>query len=192
MKSTRSAPTALTANSPELPDPADGDFLAAALRLVHLRLDPLDLQIVSLLRQDGRMATREIARRCRMAEGPIRRRVARLLDEGIIRVTVLTEPTSVGLLLSALLLIKCRMDRMEAVSQDLADQPEVRYVAVVTGAYELIVEAFFYSRKHLTAFLTTRLAKMDGVIESQTSVVLDVAKLSYEWEIPTPAPSDSL
>jgi len=56
------------------------------------------------------------------------------------------------------------------------------------GGYDLIAEAFFYSRKHLTMFLTRRLAAMEGIVETQTSVVLQVAKLSYEWEIPTPQP----
>jgi Lrp/AsnC family transcriptional regulator, regulator for asnA, asnC and gidA len=183
----RPSPESLVANAPELPEPADGDFMAAALRLVHLKLDELDLKIVALLRQDGRMATREIARRCGIAEGPVRRRVQRLLDEGIIRVTVLTDPPSVGLLLSALLLIKCRMERLEEVSQEVAQQPEIRYVAVVTGGYDLIAEAFFYSRRHLQTFLTKRLARMNGILECQTSVVLEVAKLSYEWELPTPS-----
>ncbi len=62
--------------------------------------------------------------------------------------------------------------------------PEVRYVAVLTGPYDLIVEAFFFSRRHLTTFLTKRLAKMQGVVDTQTSIVLQVAKLSFEWEIP--------
>jgi Lrp/AsnC family transcriptional regulator, regulator for asnA, asnC and gidA len=175
------------AGAHELPDPPDQDFVGAALRLVHLKLDEIDLRIVALLRQDGRMATREIARRCGVAEGRVRRRVSRLVDEGIIRVTVLTDPPSVGLLLSALLLIKCRMELMEEISRELARQPEVRYVAVVTGAYDLIVEAFFYSRRHLTTFLTKRVATMEGITDTTTSVVLEVAKLSYEWEIPSPA-----
>ena len=130
------------------------------------------------------MATREIARRCGLAEGSIRRRLTRLLEDDIIRVTVLTDPPSVNLLLSAFLMIKCRLGDMEVVSMEVARMPEVRYVAVVTGPYDLIVEAFFFSRRHLTTFLTKRLAKMQGVVDTQTSIVLQVAKLSFEWEIP--------
>jgi Lrp/AsnC family transcriptional regulator, regulator for asnA, asnC and gidA len=132
------------------------------------------------------MATRQIARRCGLAEGSIRRRLARLLDDGIIRVTVLTDPPSVNLLLSAFLMIKCRMGDLEEVSHEVARMPEVRYVAVLTGPYDLIVEAFFYSRRHLTTFLSKRLSKMEGIVDTQTSIVLQVAKLSYEWEIPAP------
>ena len=171
-------------NLPEPPEPADDDFLGAALGLLPRQLDSIDLEMIALLRGDGRMATREIARRCGLAEGPIRRRLARLLEEGMIRLTVLTDPPSVNLLLSAFLMLKCRMGDMEAISREVADMPEVRYVAMVTGPYDLIVEAFFYSRRHLTTFLSTRLAKMEGVVEAQTSVVLQVAKLSYEWGIP--------
>ncbi len=169
---------------PEPPEPADDDFLGAALRLVHRRLDEVDLKIVSLLHEDGRMATREIARRCELTEGSIRRRLQRLLEDDVIRVTVLTDPPSVNLLLSAFLMIKCQLGEMETVSREVARLPEVRYVAVVTGSHDLIVEAFFYSRRHLTTFLTTRLAKMHGVVDTETAIVLQVAKLSFEWEIP--------
>lgn len=170
--------------APEAPEPDDEDFLGAALRLVHRRLDETDLKIVALLHEDGRMATREIARRCELAEGSIRRRLQRLLEDDIIRVTVLTDPPSVNLLLSAFLMIKCRLGDMETVSQEVARMPEVRYVAVVTGTHDLIVEAFFYSRRHLTTFLSKRLAKMQGVVDTQTAIVLQVAKMSFEWEIP--------
>lgn len=162
------------------------DFVGAALRMVHKRLDDIDLHLVTLLHEDGRMATREMARRCGLAEGPVRRRLARLLDEGIIKVTVLTDPPSVNLRLSALVMVKCRMDSVEELSRQVSLMPEVRYVAMLTGEYDLILEAFFYSRRHLTSFLTKKLAKLDGVIDTQTSIVLDVAKLSFEWEVPAP------
>lgn len=174
-------------NKPEPPEPVDDDFLGAALRLVHHKLDDIDLQIVSLLHEDGRMATRQIARHCGLAEGSVRRRLTRLLDDGIVRVTVLTDPLSVNLLLSVFLMIKCRMGDLEEVSREVARMPEVRYAAILTGQYDLIVEAFFYSRRHLTHFLGKRLAKMEGIVDAQTSIVLQVAKLSYEWEIPSSA-----
>jgi len=182
------APTPLVApDLPEPTDPPDNDFIAAAFRLVNRRLDAIDLQVIGLLKGDGRMSTREIARRCGLPEGQARRRVTKLLDDGAIRVTVLTEPASVGLLLSAVLLINCRMDRIQAVSQELALRPEVRYVAFVAGSHDIIVEAFFYSRRHLAVFLTEQLATMDGVLASESQIVLHVSKLSYEWEIPDSA-----
>jgi Lrp/AsnC family transcriptional regulator for asnA, asnC and gidA len=172
---------------PEPPEPADGDYLGAALRLVHRQFDDLDLQILGLLRVDGRMATREMARRCGVPEGQVRRRLGRLLDQEAIRVTVLTEPSSVGLLLNAFVFIKCRMDSVQPIIAALSAAPEVRYVAFVTGSFDLVIEAFFYSRKHLSAFLTERLAGLDGLIASETSIVLEIGKLSYEWEVPEPA-----
>jgi Lrp/AsnC family transcriptional regulator for asnA, asnC and gidA len=174
-------------HAPSLPEPPaaeDGDYFAAALRLVHRDLDPTDLAILRLLRDDGRMATREIARRLGIAESQTRRRVSRLLDERHVYVTVLTEPASVGLLLSAMILINVQMDKADEVTAALAACPEVRYVAVVAGNYDLIVEACFYSRAHLAEFLTRRVAAMAGVISTSTNIVLKIAKLSYEWEIP--------
>ena len=57
-------------------------------------------------------------------------------------------------------------------------------IAVATGRYDIIVEAFFNDHEHLLEFVSRKLGALKGVTGAETSLILKVAKFSYEWEIP--------
>ena len=61
-------------------------------------------------------------------------------------------------------------------------------MGISTGRYDLIVEAFFADHEHLLEFVSTTLGGMPGVSAVETSLILKVAKFSYEWEIPKMPP----
>ena len=50
-------------------------------------MDQLDRRIINLLQMDGRASNAALARELEVSEGTIRRRVRRLIQEGLIRIT---------------------------------------------------------------------------------------------------------
>ena len=44
--------------------------------------------------------------------------------------------------------------------------------------------AFFNDQEHLLEFVSRKLGVLKGVTGAETSLILKVAKFSYEWEIP--------
>jgi Lrp/AsnC family transcriptional regulator for asnA, asnC and gidA len=85
---------------------------------------------------------------------------------------------------SAIIGISVQLPSLHAVSERLVGYPEVRYVGVATGRYDIIVEAFFNDQEHLLEFVSRKLGALKGVTGAETSLILKVAKFSYEWEIP--------
>ena len=150
----------------------------------ELQLDPIDRNILRCLREDGRMANSEIARRLDIGEATVRRRLQRLVDSHALRVVPVVDPDTVGLRLSVLIGLKVELSRIEAIAAAVAELPEVRYVSLATGPYDLLVEAFMGSREHLAEFLFGPLAEVGGIVSSETSTILKVVKFAYEWEIP--------
>lgn len=67
------------------------------------------------------------------------------------------------------------------LAQKLADLDEVRYVALSTGAYDLILACLFRSDEELLDFLTIKLAAIHGIKKVATSHVLRVFKRTYDW-----------
>ena len=65
--------------------------------------------------------------------------------------------------------------------------PEVRYVGVATGRHDVMIEAFFFDQDHLLRFIAEQLGGDPGVKSVETSIILKVAKFSYEWELPPTA-----
>lgn len=147
-------------------------------------LDAYDREILECLRMEGRMPNSEIARRIGVTETTVRRRLQRLQDNNILRVVPVVDPDAVGLKMAVLIGARARPSHIERTATALATLPEVRYVAVTAGPYDLIVEAFMGSREHLESFLVTSLANIEGLVSIETSTVLRVAKFAYEWEIP--------
>jgi Lrp/AsnC family transcriptional regulator for asnA, asnC and gidA len=147
------------------------------------KLDDLDRAIIRLLQRDGRASNTEMGRELGLTETTIRKRVARLIAEDLISVVAVPTPEAVGMTTSAIIGISVQLQRLHGVSEQLVSLPEVRYVGVSTGRYDLIVEAFFADHEHLLDFVSQELGGMSGVTAIETSLILKVAKFSYEWEI---------
>ena len=147
-------------------------------------VDDIDREIIRLLQRDGRSSNTEIGRALGLTETTIRKRIARLIGEDLVSIVAVPTPQAVGMTTSAIIGVSVELQAIHTVSDQLVAQPEVRYVGVSTGRYDLIVEAFFSDHEHLLDFISNRLGAMPGVSAVETSLILKVAKFSYEWEIP--------
>ncbi|MGE5554142.1 MAG: Lrp/AsnC family transcriptional regulator [Betaproteobacteria bacterium] len=144
-------------------------------------MDEVDRQIIRFLQQDGRMPLTEIAARLRLAEGTVRKRLARLLEEGIVRITAVVDPERLGKATTAIVRIKVDGDRGPEVAETLRMLPEVRYLGFSAGEYDLILQVVVESNEQLFQFLTGRLREIEGVEASDTSLILRTVKEADAW-----------
>ena len=147
-------------------------------------VDEVDRTIIRILQRNGRTSNSEIGRVLGLTEATIRKRIARLLGEELLTIVAVPAPRAVGLTLSAILGISCELSSVERVAGQLVARPEVRYLGISTGRYDILVEAFFSDQRHLLEFSSRTLGSIEGVTDVETSLILEVAKFSYEWEIP--------
>jgi Lrp/AsnC family transcriptional regulator for asnA, asnC and gidA len=154
--------------------------------------DDNDRRIIALLRQDGRMANMQIARQLGLGEATVRRRLSRLLSSGALRVVAVPSPELAGFTVSAIIGVSCDLRYLEEIGSQVATFVETRYMGYSTGSFNLVIEAFFYSQQHLFDFLTKNLATLPGVNNTETSIILKVAKFSFEWELPPEAAPDQI
>jgi Lrp/AsnC family transcriptional regulator for asnA, asnC and gidA len=148
-----------------------------------MRLDDLDRRLVGALKEDGRMSYKQLATALGVAEGTARNRLTRLLDSGTIRIGPIVDQTKIGYRLNVWIGVHCRPGSLRTVAEGLAECHPVRYVGACTGAYDVICEAVFLSQAEMLAFLESELAAVDGVRDTESSVVLEITKLGYEWEL---------
>jgi len=151
-------------------------------------LDDLNRRIVLLLQRDGRLSNSEIARRLGVTETTVRRRIERMVNDGVIRVAAVANPFKIGLQTVALISIDVDLPRLEDVARALVAMKEVRYVGYATGAHDIVIEAIFPDNAALLKFVSERLGRIPGIRRTETSIQLDVLKRSYEWEIPVLRP----
>ena len=147
-------------------------------------LDRLDRQIVAILQEDGRTSNRAIGRKLDVSEATVRNRISRLISEGLINIVAVPTPKAVGMTLSAIVGVSVSLREINDVVAELITKPEVRYVGLSTGRFDVMLEAFFSDQEHLLEFVTKDLGDMQGVTQAESSIILRVAKFSYEWEVP--------
>ncbi len=156
---------------------------AAAAALRPRPVDDLDRRIIKMLQVNGRLTNTEIARALDITETTVRKRIAHLLDEKLMNIVAVATPEAVGGTLSAIMGLSVELTAMHSVGDLVRTYPEVRYVGMSAGRFEIIVEAFFVDQEHLLEFVTDRLGTVPGITNVETSIILKVVKFSYEWEI---------
>jgi len=140
-------------------------------------LDELDFAILSQLQEDGRKSFSEIGKELGVAANTIGYRVARLVEAGTLHFYGRVNPLHAGLDAYAEIHISVEPSkRLEAVVQEISEYPEVSFLVMTAGEYELIVEVMCRDNQHLTDLLNQRLRKIPGIQKTKTIVILDVIK----------------
>ena len=79
-------------------------------------MDELDRKLVKALQSDGRASNSQLARIIRVSEGTIRRRLKRLINDGVIRFSVIPDPEALGFETEALIGVQVDPDKFDLVS----------------------------------------------------------------------------
>lgn len=143
-------------------------------------IDLIDRCLIALLQVDGRLTHAEIARRLGIPEPTVRRRMKRLIDEGVMQIVAVPNPHKIGFGIHAIIGARVFPGRANDVVAALATLRQVRYVGVTAGANDVVIEALFRNNDDFRSFLTETLGQIDGLQSTDTSYVLEVAKRSYK------------
>ena len=141
----------------------------------------LDKRIIEHLQTDGRRPYTQIAIELGVSEAAVRARTNRLIERGILQVVGVTDPLKLGFHQMAMIGIRCQSDKLIEVAERLAEMPEVDYVVITAGTYDLLIETVCEDNEGLLRFLAERLRSIDGVRETETFVYLRLMKQSYQW-----------
>jgi Lrp/AsnC family transcriptional regulator for asnA, asnC and gidA len=144
-------------------------------------ISPLDKQILEHLQADGRRPFTQIAAELGVSEAAVRARTNRLIERGVLQIVGVTDPLKLGYDQMAMVGVRCEGDQVLVAAEAIATLPEVIYVVVTAGAYDLLVEAVCEDNEALLRFLTEKLRKVPGVQATETFVYLRIVKQAYEW-----------
>lgn len=135
--------------------------------------DQLDRKIIAILRVDGRASNAGIARKVGVSEGTVRRRLKNLVQEEFIQVVALPDAAKMGNKSQALIGVQVDPDKVDVVADALKSLPEVTWVAVTTGSYDVFAWATLPSAEALGIFLRAKVGTVVGVRRTETFVNLD-------------------
>ncbi len=154
------------------------------------KIDEIDSKIIRLLKQDGRMANTEIAKKLKISETTIRKRLKKLIKNEIIQIVAVVNHTKLGQEIVGNIKIKVDAKKNDEIINGLNKLEGIWYIAHLTGAIDFDVE-FNLNTHHELRDLLAAINKIDGVIKTATSFRLQLIKNRYDWETPKIAAAPS-
>ncbi len=143
-------------------------------------LDELSKRIIEQLQEDGRRPYAAIGKAVGLSEAAVRQRVQRLLEAGVMQIVAVTDPLQVGFARQAMVGLRVNGD-LRAIADEIAAIPEVDYVVICAGRYDLLVELVCTDDEHLLDLLNDKIRTVKGVAATETFMYLKLAKQTYAW-----------
>jgi len=134
--------------------------------------DDTDWKIISVLKT-GAVPNNTIARKLGVSEGTVRARLKRLKEAGILQIRALINPDVLSnkqLVIVAVRVAESKL--LEKKAEELARLENVLSVSIASGRYDLIAEVLVDSNRGLVRFLTEELSLIEGILASESFIML--------------------
>jgi Lrp/AsnC family transcriptional regulator, regulator for asnA, asnC and gidA len=145
-----------------------------------VQLDERSKAIIEMLQKDGRCSYAAIGKAVGLSEAAVRQRVHRLTDSGVMQIVAVTDPMQLGFARQAMIGIRCTGDTGKLAEQ-LAVLPEIDYVVLTAGSFDIVVELVCKDHSELLDLLNGRVRALPGVASTETFVYLKLIKQQYNW-----------
>lgn len=144
-------------------------------------IDDLDKKLLALLSEDGRMSSAKLARVIGASERTVVNRVNKMINDGIISIVGMISSKHFGYEVIADILCEVETSRIDEIAKEIAEFPEVSYLAISFGSEDISVQVITKSTADLFEFIKTKLSQISGVIKTNTVIVPIVVKEFNEW-----------
>jgi DNA-binding Lrp family transcriptional regulator len=145
-----------------------------------MRFDDIDVRILGLLQDNGRMTNVELAERVGLTAPPCLRRVRALEQEGAISgYHAALDPVALGynLTVFAMVSLKSQADiDLRAFEQLVSEIPEVRECHMLNGEIDFILKIVAPDLQSFQTILTTKLTTAPNVEHVKTSLTIRTSK----------------
>lgn len=153
---------------------------AAESATATIVIDDTDKAIIEALQTDGRMPYTRLGATVGLSEAAVRQRVQRLTESGVVQIVAVTDPLMLGFSRMAMVGLKVEGD-LRTVAADIAAIPDVSYVVIVSGSFDLLMEVVCEDDDHLLTILNDKVRAIPGVRSTETFTYLRLDKQTFAW-----------
>jgi len=146
-----------------------------------MKLDPVDVKILTILQEDGRITNLDLAKKIKRTPAPTLMRVKKLEEAGYIkRFVALVDPNKVGLPVLAFVHVILESHNRETTVEfmnAMQKLPEVLECHHIAGDEDFLVKVVAASPAEYEKFVLEKLTKVHGIEKVKTTFVLSSSKL---------------
>ena len=139
-------------------------------------MDEIDIKILDILMENARTPFVEIAKKLKVSEATIRKRVKSLEKRGVIKkYTIVVDPEKVGYRTIAIVGVDADPTNFLEVARKITELKEARYVATSTGDHMIMAEIWARDTKHLSQ-IVEKIGSINGVKKICPAIILEKLK----------------
>ncbi len=140
-------------------------------------IDGIDLHILNIIQNDGKISNAKLARQLQMAPSGVLERVRKLEKKGILEgYEVRLNPTKLGLTVTAFIhVLTSDSVGSTKIGEQLAEFPEIQEVHWIAGDYNYLVKTKLKDASDLRALLK-KCGQIEGISDTRTTLVLETVK----------------
>ncbi len=144
-----------------------------------VRLDMTDKRIIRALQEDGRMPYTKLGPLVGLSAPAVRQRVLQLIENGVMQVVAVTDPTTLGFGIQAMLGVKVA-GTIDTAAKAVSALDEVDYVVVTTGRFDMLLEVVCETNEHLLATVN-EIRSIEQVGDVEVFGYIELVKQTYDW-----------
>ena|SRR3989344_5764415 len=139
-------------------------------------MDNLDLSIIEFLSKNSRTPFMQIAKKLKVSESTIRKRVSNLeKNEVIKKYSLVVDTNKIGFENVALIGVDVAPEKYLDIAKKLADFDEVKYVASSTGDHMFMLEVWAKNSDALRE-VSDKIKRVDGVTRICPAIIKETIK----------------
>jgi DNA-binding Lrp family transcriptional regulator len=142
-------------------------------------IDEIDKTLIEELERNGRSNYAELAKKLGISPATVSRRVARLKEENVMKISVIRNPAKLGYLANAYVVLRADLNKINAICARLAVHPEVHMIMTLMSGFEIMAGIHLQDPERLYRFIVEEIARIDGVLNIETFVCAEIRKRSY-------------
>ena len=145
------------------------------------KLDKKDQEIIKLLQTDGRLSNTIIAKKLGISEATVRNRLNRLINEEYIQIVAVSNPLKLGFKITGGVRIIVNVNKTDNIIKKLKEFKPLWYIVQSTGGSDINAGFMLKSIDELHDLLNNKINKINGVIRTETYLILKFVKRRYDW-----------
>ena len=135
-------------------------------------IDEIDQKLIELLMSNSRQSSRVLADKLGLDSSTVRRRVKKLVENGVVFYSVLPNPDVLGFSVRAVMALDIAPGKVNEAIEILSDMKEVKWISPTIGKYDVILFAWFSSIEVINDFIEHKIGKIEGVNNTETFICL--------------------
>jgi Lrp/AsnC family transcriptional regulator for asnA, asnC and gidA len=139
-------------------------------------MDDTDMEIIRSLVENSRITISQMSKEIDIPDATISNRLKKLEKNAIKQYTLILNPETLGLKVTAIIIIQTESEKHENVEKELSILEEVSEVYSISGEYDILIKVWAHSIHELNKIVNSKIRSVDGVEDLTEMIVMERVK----------------